>query len=237
MTPRTLLSTIASEWQLALSPLQLDQFDRYAAELTRWNARTNLTTITDPQAIVVRHFLDSLAVARAWPDACPSSIIDIGSGAGFPGIPLKILWPATRLVLVESVGKKTQFLAHIVATLALANVEICTDRAETLGQNTQYREQFALVTARAVAPLNVLAEYCLPLCRIGGLFVAPKSADGLHEAEAARKSIHTLGGELQAPIEVRLPGVDPRLLIVVRKIAPTPPAYPRRVGVPLKRPL
>jgi 16S rRNA (guanine527-N7)-methyltransferase len=237
MTPRTLLQTIASEQQLPLSAAQLDQFERYSAELIRWNTHTNLTSITEPRAIVIRHFLDSLTLAQAWPSGAPESLADIGAGAGFPGIPLKLLWPELRLLLVESVGKKTEFLAHIVKTLGLTDVEICTGRAETLGQTASYREQFALVTGRAVANLNVLAEYCLPLCQVGGLFVAPKSADGAQEAALAERALQQLGGQYQQTIDVQLPEVDPRTLVVVRKVQPTPTQYPRRVGLPLKRPL
>ena len=196
MTPRELLLTTIATWNLTLSPTQLDQFDQYAAELMRWNARTNLTTITEPHAITIRHFLDSLTLAQVWPDQPPESLADIGTGAGFPGVPLKILWPDLRLLLVESVGKKTEFLDHMVNVLGLTNVETCTARAEELGQDARYREQFAAVTARAVASLSVLAEYCLPLCKTGGVFVAPKSNDGAQEANTATQAFHTLGGEL-----------------------------------------
>ena len=237
MTPRDLLASTASSWGISLSTTQQDQVERYAAELTRWNQHTNLTTIIDSQAIVVRHFLDSLALAQVWSANPPSSLADIGTGAGFPGLPLKLLWPQLRLLLVESVGKKTEFLQHMVATLALSDVEISTARAEELGQQRRYREQFTAVTARAVAPLNVLAEYCLPLCQVDGLFVAPKSADGPHEAEAARNALLRLGGQLVAIEPVHLPGVEARTLVVVRKVQETPAQYPRRVGIPTKRPL
>ncbi|PLS78742.1 MAG: 16S rRNA (guanine(527)-N(7))-methyltransferase RsmG [Chloroflexi bacterium] len=237
MTPHDLLAATARSWGITLSAAQLDQFERYAAELIRWNQHTNLTTIVEPQAIVVRHFLDSLALAQAWAAEPPSSLADIGTGAGFPGLPLKLLWPQLRLLLVESVGKKTEFLQHTVETLALSDVEISTARAEELGQQPRYREQFAAVTARAVAPLNVLAEYCLPLCEVGGLFVAPKSADGPHEAAAARDALERLGGQLVAIHPVQLPGVEERTLVVVRKVQNTPQQYPRRVGIPAKRPL
>lgn len=237
MTPRALLQTTASQWQIKLSDTQLDQFDRYSAELISWNTRTNLTSITEPRAIVIRHFLDSLALAQAWTGNPPPALADIGAGAGFPGIPLKLLWPEARLLLVESVGKKTEFLAHMVQILELTDVKICTARAETLGQDASYRERFALVTGRAVASLNVLAEYCLPLCMIGGRFVAPKSADGADEARMAEQAIQQLGGRYQQTISVSLPEVDPRTLVVIDKAQPTPAQYPRRVGLPLKRPL
>ncbi|HEY0739644.1 MAG TPA: 16S rRNA (guanine(527)-N(7))-methyltransferase RsmG [Herpetosiphonaceae bacterium] len=238
MTLRNLLLTAASSWGLTLSEVQLEQFERYAAELSRWNKeRANLTTITEPHEIGVRHFLDSLSLAQVWPAEPPESLADIGTGAGFPGLPLKLLWPDMRLLLVESVGKKTEFLSHMVEVLQLRDVEIRTSRAEELGHDPRYREQFSAVTARAVSTLNVLAEYCLPLCRIGGVFVAPKSAAGEGETHAAQRAIELLGGELRPSIPVQLPGVEPRMLVVVHKMQPTPTQYPRRIGIPAKRPL
>ncbi len=237
MMPRELLATAAEAWDILLTSAQLDQFDRYAAELQRWNRHTNLTTIVDPEAIVVRHFLDSLALAAVWRPQQPTSLADIGTGAGFPGLPLKLLWPEMRLLLVESVGKKTDFLTHIVRSLGLSDVEISTARAEELGRQPQYREQFTAVTARAVATLNVLAEYCLPLCEVGGLFVAPKSSDGTREAVEAEPALQKLGGVVETIQPVRLPGLEERTIVVVRKVQITPEHYPRRVGVPVKRPL
>ncbi|MBV9789968.1 MAG: 16S rRNA (guanine(527)-N(7))-methyltransferase RsmG [Chloroflexi bacterium] len=237
MTLRDLLINKTNEWDLTLSEAQLEQFERYAAELSRWNERTNLTTITDPQEIGVRHFLDSLSLAHVWRSQPPASLADIGTGAGFPGLPLKLLWPEMRLLLVESVGKKTEFLSHMIDVLQLRDVEIRTSRAEELGRDPRYREQFAGVTARAVATLNVLAEYCLPLCQIGGVFVAPKSVAGEGEAQPAQRALQLLGGKLGQSIPVQLPGVEPRTLLVVHKMQPTPLQYPRRVGIPVKRPL
>lgn len=237
MTVRNLLITATNDWRLALSEVQLDQFERYAAELIRWNERTNLTTITDIHEIGVRHFLDSLSLAQVWQADPPESLVDIGTGAGFPGLPLKLLWPEMRLLLVESVGKKTEFLQHMVEVLQLRDVEIRTSRAEELGHDRRYREQFASATARAVSTLNVLAEYCLPLCRVGGIFIAPKSAAGEQEAHEAQRAIQLLGGELRSSIPVQLPEVEPRILVVVHKMQPTPAQYPRRVGIPAKRPL
>ncbi len=237
MTPRELLATTAGAWDITLTSSQLDQFDRYADELQRWNSHTNLTTIVEPEAIMVRHFLDSLALATVWQGQQPATLADIGTGAGFPGLPLKLLWPKLRLLLVESVGKKTEFLAHLVNTLGLDDVEISTARAEELGQQSRYREQFDATTARAVATLNVLAEYCLPLCELGGWFIAPKSSEGPREAAEAERAIQKLGGVVELIQPVRLPQLEERTIVVVRKVQPTPPNYPRRVGVPLKRPL
>lgn len=235
--PRILLHDVAHSWGLALSDQQLDQFDRYADALLEWNQHTNLTAITDRHAVVVRHFLDSLALARVWTDRPPESLADIGTGAGFPGLPLKILWPHLRLLLVESIGKKTAFLQHTVDLLQLREVEIRTGRAEEIGQHSQYREQFAAVTGRAVAALNVLAEYCLPLCRVGGTFIAPKSTAGMAEIDGAQQAIKTLGGQFRQTIEVQLPNVGSHLLVVIDKIERTPQRYPRRAGIVTKRPL
>lgn len=236
MIPRALLQETARSWTIELTDRQLDQFDRYADELVSWNVHTNLTAITEPRAITTRHFLDSLSIVPFVPSP-PESIADIGTGAGFPGIPLKIIWPQARLLLVESIGKKTSFLAHIASALDLQHVEVSTARAEQIGQDSRYRERFDLVTGRAVAELNILAEYCLPLCRVGGLFVAPKSDAAEPEAESARAALQELGGEIHCIERVDIPDVGPRSLIVVRKTTPTPARYPRRTGIPQKRPL
>jgi 16S rRNA (guanine527-N7)-methyltransferase len=234
---RILLHTVAHDWGIALSDHQLDQFERYAAALVAWNQHTNLTAITDPRGITIRHFLDSLALARVWPDQPPASLADIGTGAGLPGLPLKLLWPDLRLLLVESIGKKTAFLQHVVDLLQLKDVEVRTARAEDVGGDQRYREQFEAVTARAVAALNVLVEYCLPLCRVGGMFVAPKSMAGMVELEAAQLAIATLGGQFTGTVTVDLPEVEARTLLTIRKVEPTPVRYPRRAGIAQKRPL
>ncbi len=231
-----LLAGSAAEWGLAFEQRQLDQFAAYAAELRRWNERVNLTAIAGESEIVVRHFLDSLRCALSW-GGPPRRLIDIGAGVGFPGLPLKILCPEIDLTLVESVEKKAAFLRHIVGALGLSHVEVLAARAEAVGRYPAQREQYDLAVARAVAELRVLAEYCLPLCRVGGRFLAPKGAQIEGEVRAAEPAIALLGGRLVAVEPVLLPGVEPRTLIVVEKIGPTPPQYPRAVGVPSKRPL
>jgi 16S rRNA (guanine527-N7)-methyltransferase len=231
-----LLATAASAWGLPLSAAQIDQFDRYAAELRRWNERVNLTSIADEPGIVTRHFLDSLRCAQSWGPA-PESLIDIGAGAGFPGLPLKILRPELRLTLVESIAKKAAFLRHIAETLGLADVDIVVARAEAVGRDPAHRERYAVAVARAVAELRVLAEYCLPLCRTGGRVLAPKGAHVEVELQAALPAIELLGGRLIAIEPVELPELEPRTLVVVEKTGPTPPQYPRAPGVPTKRPL
>lgn len=231
-----ILAQHAALWGLELSPRQLDQFASYAAELRRWNERVNLTAIVDEREVAVRHFLDSLRLALSWGDG-PRSLVDIGAGAGFPGLPLKILRPELRLTMVESVGKKATFLEHVVAELGLADVTVLVARGEALGRQPEHREHYDVAAARAVAELRVLAEYLLPLCRIGGRMLAPKGGRIDDELEAARPAIGMLGGRI-APVEsVLLPDVDPRTLVVVDKIRPTPAEYPRPIGVAARRPL
>ncbi len=231
-----LLVRRSAAWGFTLSATQLEQFALYAAELVRWNEQTNLTAITDRQAIYVRHFLDSLLLARYWGPQ-PHSLIDLGSGAGFPGLPLKILCPELELLLVESVGKKTAFLHHLIAQLRLTGVRALTTRAETIGRDPNERERYTVVTARAVADLRVLAEYGLPLLQLGGRLLAPKGSTAHAEAAAAATALTALGGELLTIHPVELPGVEPRALVVIGKVAPTSMRYPRPVGVPSRRPL
>lgn len=230
------LLRIATSWGLRLDQRQIEQFARYSAELRAWNTRVNLTSITDEREIITRHFLDSLRCALSWGNA-PSRLIDVGSGAGFPGLPLKILRPELHVTLVESVGKKAAFLQHIVAALDLHDVTVIPARAEVVGRDPQHREQYDVVTARAVAELATLAEYCLPLCRIGGQVLAPKGSDIDDEIARARVAIARLGGQLLGVEPVEISGVEPRTLVVIAKIAPTPAVYPRAVGVPAKRPI
>lgn len=231
-----MLLNTARAWGLRLDQRQIEQFARYSAELRAWNTRVNLTAITDEEGIVARHFLDSLRCALSWGDA-PSSLIDIGSGAGFPGLPLKILRPELRVALVESVSKKAAFLRHMIAVLDLRDVTVLTARAETVGRDPQHREQYDVVTARAVAELATLAEYCLPLCRVHGRVLAPKGSDIADEVARARTAIERLGGRVIDVESVTIPGVEPRTLVVIAKVAPTPAAYPRAVGVPARRPI
>ena len=231
-----MLLNTARAWGLRLDQRQIEQFARYSAELRAWNARVNLTAITDEEGIVARHFLDSLRCALSWGDA-PSSLIDIGSGAGFPGLPLKILRPELRVALVESVSKKAAFLRHMITVLDLRDVTVLTARAETVGRDPQHREQYDVVTARAVAKLATLAEYCLPLCRVHGRVLAPKGSDIADEVARARTAIERLGGRVIDVESVTIPGVEPRTLVVIAKVAPTPAAYPRAVGVPARRPI
>jgi 16S rRNA (guanine527-N7)-methyltransferase len=233
-----LLQEAQSLLQIRLAPRQVALLKRYEEELLEWNTRMNLTAIRDVAGIRTKHFLDSFTCSLAWRDRPPESLIDIGTGAGFPGIPLKILYPTMRLTLVDSIGKKVEFCRHIVETLGLENVEVIQARAEELGQNRAYREQFEWAVARAVAQMNVLAEYLLPLVRVGGAALAQKGESAPAEAHASEKAIRLLGGRLRQLVPVTLPGVaEERFLIIIDKIAATPQNYPRRVGVPARNPL
>ena len=210
----------------------------YEKELLEWNQKFNLTAIRDSESIRTKHFLDSFSCVLAWKTSPPNQLIDIGTGAGFPGIPLKILYPNLKLTLVESVGKKAMFCQHIVGVLGLEHVEVVQARAEDLGQHAQYREKYDWAVARAVANLNVLSEYLIPLVKVGGGVLAQKGESGPAEAQSAEEAMKLLGGKLKQLIPVHLPGVaDDRYLVVVEKVAATPPRYPRKPGIPMKMPL
>ncbi len=235
-----LLETGAKEWGLTLTPSQVEAFRRYYEQLLVWNESINLTSITAYQEVQVKHFLDSLSCLQVVDTVAPEArCIDIGAGAGFPGLPLKIVRPSLRLTLLESVGKKARFLAHMVEALGLRETDVVQGRrAEELGRDPGYREVFDVALARAVAHMAVLVEYALPLVRVGGIFVAQKGADIQDEIESAGAAIELLGGELKEIRPVWLPGSETaRHLVVVQKLVPTEAKYPRRPGIPAKRPI
>jgi 16S rRNA (guanine527-N7)-methyltransferase len=229
---------VRSQLGLRLSPSQQSILALYERELMDWNTRFNLTAIRDPEEVHIKHFLDSLTCLLAMRDAPVGRLIDIGTGAGFPGIPLKIMLPRVQLTLVESVGKKAEFCRHVVNILDLQGVEVIQQRAETIGQDPAHRQRYDWAVARAVAILPVLAEYLLPLVRVGGSMLAMKGESGPAEAHSAEHAIKLLGGHLRQLLPVTLPGVaEERYLVVIDKVAATPAAYPRKVGIPAKRPL
>lgn len=223
---------------IQLSNSQIAALQQYESELLEWNKRFNLTAVRERDSIRIKHFLDSFTCLLAIREAPPTRLIDVGTGAGFPGIPLKILLPQCSLTLVESVAKKADFCRHIIRLLRLDGVEVICGRAEELGHESRHRQQYDWAVARAVARMPVLMEYLLPLVRIGGRALAQKGEDALSEAHIAEHAIHLLGGQMRQLIPVSLPGVaDERYLIVVDKIAATPDRYPRRIGVPSKSPI
>jgi 16S rRNA (guanine527-N7)-methyltransferase len=225
-------------FNIHLSGRQVMALSTYERELVEWNQKFNLTAIRDIESIRTKHFLDSFSSVLAWKDSPPDHLIDVGTGAGFPGIPLKILYPHLKLTLVESVGKKAMFCQHIVSVLGLEHVEVIQSRAEDLGQNPQHREAYDWAVARAVANLNVLSEYLIPLIKVGGMALAQKGEGGPAEAQSAEKAMELLGGKLKQLIPVHLPTVaEDRYLVVMEKVAATPPKYPRKPGIPMKQPL
>ena len=221
-----------------LTGRQVIALTTYERELIEWNQKFNLTAIRDEKGIRTKHFLDSFSCVLAWKANPPTNLIDIGTGAGFPGIPLKIIYPNTKVTLVESVGKKAMFCQHIVRLLSLEGVDVINARAEDLGQMREHREGYDWGIARAVANMRVLAEYLLPLVHVGGKMLAQKGESGPAEVHSAENAIKFLGGEVRQLIPVTLPGVvEERHLVLVDKVATTPPGYPRKPGVPTKKPL
>lgn len=225
-------------FNIKLTVRQLAMLAAYEQQLLEWNEKFNLTAIRDVDGIRAKHFLDSLSCSLAWKDRPPRRLIDVGTGAGFPGIVLKILNPGMSLTLVESVGKKANFCRHIVETLGLEGVEVLPNRAEDVGRMPKHREKYDWAVARAVAKLPVLSEYLLPLVKVGGGILAQKGESGPAEAQAAEKALKILGGNLRQLVHITLPGVvEERYLVMVDKVAATPPAYPRKAGIPGKNPL
>ncbi|NNJ09370.1 16S rRNA (guanine(527)-N(7))-methyltransferase RsmG [Chloroflexales bacterium ZM16-3] len=235
-TPEYMLAQTCASWGLPLDAGQLAQFAAYARDLRTWNERVNLTAISEPVEIYRRHFLDSLSLARFWGDD-PGSLVDIGSGAGFPGLPLKILRPALRLTLVESVGKKADFLRYMVGELGFNGVRVVAARAEDVGRDRAERAAHDLVTARAVAEMRILVEYCLPLLQVGGRMLAAKGAAAHDEVAAAARAIALLGGDLAGVESVDIPGLDAHAVVIIDKVRPTGPRYPRAPGVASRKPL
>jgi 16S rRNA (guanine527-N7)-methyltransferase len=223
---------------LRLNARQLALLAQYEQELLAWNERFNLTAIRNAEDVRVKHFLDSLTCVPVMRDNPGKRLVDIGTGAGFPGLVLKIVFPGLQLTLVESVGKKADFCRHMAQKLGLENVDVLQERAENIGQLLAYREQFDWAVARAVAALPVLAEYLLPLVRVGGSMLAMKGESGPAETHAAGHALQMLGGHLRQLLPVMLPGVaEERYLVIIDKVAATPVRFPRRVGIPSKRPL
>lgn len=236
MTERELLTAGLRELGVAECPSAADNLLRYSEILREKNKVMNLTAITDPTEIVTRHFLDCAALAPYMPQ--DGRVLDVGTGAGFPGIPLKIAFPEVEVVLLDSLNKRVKFLNEVIGQLGLSKITAVHGRAEDFARQKDYREQFDLVVSRAVANLSSLSEYCLPYVKVGGRFVSYKSGKLNEELAAAQKAIHVLGGEAKEPVYFQLTGTeDERSFVCIEKGKATPKKYPRKAGTPAKEPI
>ncbi|WP_042478383.1 16S rRNA (guanine(527)-N(7))-methyltransferase RsmG [Bacillus ndiopicus] len=223
---------------IELTDAQIAQFKKYFELLVEWNEKMNLTAITDLEGVYLKHFYDSISASFYFDFTKVTSVCDVGAGAGFPSLPIKICFPHLEITIVDSLNKRITFLNHLSEELGLKNVEFVHARAEEFGQNAKYREKFDVVTARAVARLSVLSELCVPLVKEGGQFVALKAAAGKQELAEAKKAITTFGAELKKEFLFELPVEESeRTLYVFNKVKSTPKKYPRKPGVPNKTPI
>ncbi|MEO4055368.1 16S rRNA (guanine(527)-N(7))-methyltransferase RsmG [Solibacillus sp. CAU 1738] len=223
---------------IELTEIQIAQFKKYFELLVEWNEKMNLTAITDLEGVYLKHFYDSISTSFYFDFTKVQSVCDVGAGAGFPSLPIKICFPHLHITIVDSLNKRITFLTHLSEELGLENVSFVHARAEEFGQNAKYREQFDVVTARAVARLSVLSELCVPLAKQGGYFVALKAAAGKEELKDAKKAITTLGTELNEEFSFTLPVEESeRTLYIFDKVKQTPKKYPRKPGVPNKTPI
>ncbi len=228
----------AGQFALILSEEQIAAFQIYYTLLVEWNQKMNLTAITDPEEVAVKHMIDSLSCYQ--PEVFPAGcrVIDVGTGAGFPGLPLKIMHADLKLTLLDSLNKRVNFLRHVADSLSLKQVDVIHSRAEEGARNKQFREQYDVAVSRAVARLNVLAELCIPFVKPGGYFIALKGAQFQQEVEEAGRAIQVLGGEVAQVRPVKLPGLeDIRAVVYIKKVRTTPSTYPRKPGQPEKKPL
>jgi len=241
--PLPILRAEAARLGIALDELAFERFERYLALIQEWNERAGLTTVTEPAEVQRRHFGESLALLSVLRDrditSPGASIVDLGAGGGFPGLPLLIAQPSLRVALLEASERKCRFLETALADLGLsAGGSVVNARAEDAGRNPEYRERFDLAVARAVAPLAVLVEYALPLLRTGGVLAAPKGSRAADELSEAAGAIRALGGEALDPVPLPLPTeAPPQTVLLVRRTGPLDERYPRRPGIPAKRPL
>lgn len=230
--------SMLEEKGISLTPFQLSQFDTYYRMLVEWNEKMNLTAITEEEEVYLKHFYDSITASFYVDLSKGQNLCDVGAGAGFPSIPLKICFPDLKVTIVDSLNKRITFLQQLAKALELTEVNFVHDRAETFGQNADYREKFDLVTARAVARLSVLSELCLPLVKEGGQFIPMKAAAAKEEVEKGKKAMQILGGKLEEVHSFQLPLEESeRNILIINKVKPTPKKYPRKPGTPNKLPL
>ena len=236
MTFAEILAARGAEANLSFTKEQLAQFTRYYELLVETNKVMNLTAITEPEEVAVKHMVDSLLAFEAA--MAGKTLVDVGTGAGFPGVPLKIYCPSLKVTLVDPLGKRLRFLEQVISELGLKGIRCEHLRAEDAGRNKKHREQYDYVTARAVARLSVLSEYCLPLAKKGGQFIALKGSRYAEEIEEGEAAVKILGGKIISAESVKLPGLDDgRAIIKIAKIKATPAQYPRKAGTPEKQPL
>jgi 16S rRNA (guanine527-N7)-methyltransferase len=229
---------ILQEKEIILTSHQLEQFETYYKILIEWNEKMNLTAITDQADVYLKHFYDSITASFYFDFTKPFHLCDVGAGAGFPSIPLKIVYPHIQVTIVDSLNKRISFLNHLANELKLEDVHFIHDRAETFGVNPNHRESYDVVTARAVARMSVLSELCLPLVKVGGSFIAMKAAHANDELEMGQKAISTLGGRVESMFTFTLPIEESeRNILVIKKEKQTPKKYPRKPGTPGKTPI
>ena len=234
MIDKERLRSLALQSGIELDQTALDRFDTYAELLVEWNCKMNLTAITEPEEIEVKHFLDCLMLPKYFDLGNTKTVIDVGAGAGFPSVPLLIYNPDLCLTMMDAINKRLTFLDTAIHAIGL-EANLVHARAEDSGQDKNYREMFDLATARAVAPMNVLAEYCLPFVKVGGYFVALKGSND--DTEHAKDAIATLGGEVVSNVSYKLNGTEPRSIVVVKKISQTPTQFPRKAKKISAKPL
>ena len=226
------------ELNIRINEKQAEQFFRYYELLVEWNGFMNLTGITDFEEVVCKHFVDSLSIISTKDMSTVDNLIDVGTGAGFPGLPLKIVFPHLKVTLLDSLNKRLNFLNQVIEKLGLENIATVHYRAEDGARKAELREQFDCVVSRAVANMSTLCEYCLPYAKVGGCFVAYKSGNAEEEIDKAKKAVHLLGGVKENAIYFDLPDSDiGRSLVIVKKKEPTSKKYPRKAGLPSKEPL
>lgn len=232
----TILSEKAKEIEIELNEKQLEQFYNYMNLLIEWNQKVNLTAIVEPKEIILKHFIDSLTICKYTKNA--KTLVDVGTGAGFPGIPLKIVNEGIKVTLLDSLNKRINFLNEIIEKLELKNIETIHARVEEFGKNKKYRETFDIATSRAVANLSTLSEYMIPLIKLGGESICMKGSEIDKELESSKKAINVLGGKIESVKSFNLPETDmKRNIIIIKKVNLTPTKYPRKPGTPAKEPI
>ncbi|MBV1757851.1 MAG: 16S rRNA (guanine(527)-N(7))-methyltransferase RsmG [Dethiosulfatibacter sp.] len=233
-----LLETLFRQSNISFTPQQINRFMSYEKLIQEWNQNINITAITESMDIYIKHFIDSVVINQHITEKQPYSLIDVGTGGGFPGIPMKIMDETIQLTLLDSLNKRIAFLQTVVETLDLRDVKLIHGRAEDFGSNVDFREKYDVATSRAVAAINVLSEYCLPFVKVGGVFIALKGENVEDELKNGEKAVKLLGGEIENVIKYVIPGTDiGRSVVIIKKIAAIPDKYPRKAGTPSRKPL